>query len=227
MLLLLSITLAFDPQGALSINAPKQIIDKLSSKNRHERKDAYYYSMQYLIGKKRNDAKSFFLKVINSKDTIKQKDGTYNKEDMIRSPRRIALSIIAEWCDPDFIPVFVNYLTYYAPDPQLVVGDGELYEKYAAIKGLINIGRKSIPFCIDGIVNSEKYQSIHDDLASKITDDAQAQQRELHYTHVLCKILGNSETKELLGSEHDKIISKDPRGAAKLQKCIDCIQAQR
>jgi hypothetical protein len=147
-------------------------------------------------------------------------DGISKKEDDTYSPRRISLSILAEWGNPDLSPLFIRYIDYVAPDPQLMVANCLPHERFAAVKGLINIGSSAIPDCLKEIAHIEKAGSANDVPANE-QPKSDSKQSQFHLTYVIWSISGYRKTVSIFEREIRRIEPQDPVGAKNLKEAID------
>lgn len=190
----------------------------------HQRQEAYRYAMANIIGKQREKNKLFLLRVVRENPLIPPKNVSDNEEER-HSPRRVALSILAEWHDPDLIAVFIENIDYVALDPNRSgLSKAPINEYYAAAKGLINIGKPAIEPCLKELAKNENNPQMVRSLPHTPDDYRLAEWRQENLVFVIKSILGKDETRNILQDEIHRLAKIDPNGAENLRKAADSFQ---
>lgn len=184
-----------------------------------ERQDAYRYAMANMIGQKREKSKPFLLRIIHENPLITPNNGPPENEEDRYAPRRIALSILAEWHDPDLISVFIENIDYVAEDPNrsglsnVPIGN----EPFAAVKGLINIGKPAMQPCLKELAKNENNPEVVRFRPRTPDDYRLSLYRRDNLLFVLKSILGNQETRSQLDKESRRLEKIDQHGAENLR----------
>lgn len=226
---LLLVVISILQGGDIEKDINKKFSVKLTSTDEASRREAYFYAIKNIIGFKRTTYAPYLLHIIN---TNYMPQGTVlANEEAERSPRRIALSIISEWSDPDLLPVLSKYIVYYAPDQQIspttTLFSGDLHENYAAIKGMINIGKPAIAHCFGEMIKADADVAlIPDDHGPPKTMEKMMRQRQLHLGYVIWMIAGKAEAIKLFEQEIEKAGATSPVAAGKLRAALTRIKAQ-
>jgi len=196
------------------------------SEDYHERQRAYRYAMSNVIGIKRHEMKPFLLHVIRTDPLMPPKKGAINGEEATFSPRRVALSILAEWHEPDFIPTFIKYVDYYANDPNRSwLSEDPPYLKYVAMKGLINIGKPSVLPCLRELTKTENNPEWMRFQAQTTEPYRRALQRYHNFIMVIRNIVGDEEAMLLLKKELEQLDKSNMEGARNLRSALDFISS--
>ncbi|MFT3878674.1 MAG: hypothetical protein QM703_03325 [Gemmatales bacterium] len=194
------------------------------SEDFHERKLAYRYAMSYVIGIKRQEMKPFLLHVIWSDPLMPPRNAPINGEEATFSPRRVALSIIAEWQNPEFIPVFLDYVDYYANDPNRTwLTEDPPYQTFVAMKGLINIGKPAVLPCIRELTKTENNLEWMRFQARTPEAYQSAIQRYHNFIMVIRNIVGDEEAIRLIDKEIDRVKKSDENGARNLRSAMNFV----
>lgn len=191
------------------------------STNMRERKDVYNYSMVSLIGLNRARSKNFLLNVIHANPLFPSRNAPNNEEEHY-APRRIALSILAEWHDPELIPVFIENIDYVACDPNRSgLSKAPSNEYFAAVKGLINIGKPAIQPCLKELAKNENNPEVVRFRPRDADDYRLSIYRRENLLFVISSVVGNAEARKLLDNEIERIGKTDPDGAKNLRNAAD------
>lgn len=187
------------------------------STNMQERKDAYNYAMVSVIGLNRARSKNFLLNVVHTNPLIPPRNAPNNEEEHY-APRRIALSILAEWHDSELIPVFIANIDYVACDPNRSgLSKAPNNEYYAAVKGLINIGKPAIQPCLKELAKNENNPEVVRFRPRDSEDYRLSIYRRENLLFVISRVAGNAEAKKILEKEIQQLITNDPEGAKNLR----------
>lgn len=149
-----------------------------------------------------------------------------DNEEERYSPRRIALSILAEWHDPELITVFIENIDYVAEDPhrsglsKTPIGN----EPFAAVKGLINIGKPDIQPCLKELSRNENNPQAVRSLPHTPDDYRLAEWRQENFVFVIKSILGKDEARNILRDEIHRLAKIDTNAAENLRKASDSFQ---
>lgn len=190
----------------------------------HVRQRAYRYAICNVIGIKRQEMKPFLLHVIRTDPLMPPRKGPINGDDATFSPRRVALSILAEWHEADFIPVFIDYVDYYAIDP-----NGSRWTPipprvtYVAMKGLINIGKPAVLPCLRELAKTENSPEWFRFQNPPPEAYRRGLERHHNFIMVIRDIVGDEEAMRLLTKEIHRIEKSDPEGARNLRSALDII----
>lgn len=205
--------------------APPVLKSKILSESFYQRREAYNYSMLNIIGNSQNKSKSFLLFVIRTDPLMPPKIGPVNGEEATYSPRRIALSICAEWHNPELIPIFLQFIDYYSPDPNK--SNAYLasipHVDFAAVKGLINIGKQALDPCIHELKKPEN-NPLRNRGTSELYKKALKRQRNLVY--VIWNILGYNEAQALLYKEINILSTNDEESSNNLRCAVEYMESQ-
>jgi hypothetical protein len=192
------------------------------STNMQERKDAYNYAMANVIGLNRVRSKNFLLNVIHTNPLFPPRNSPNNEEEHY-APRRIALSILAEWHAPELIPVFIENIDYVVVDPnasglsKAPIGN----IPFASVKGLINIGKPAIEPCLKELAKNENNPEVVRYRPRDADDYRLSMYRRENLLFVISRVAGNAEARSLLDKEIERIGKTDPDGAKNLRNAAD------
>lgn len=194
----------------------------IDSSNWTERRFAYNYSLNSVIGIRRAKMKPYLVHVVNS--GAPPQYGPIHGEEAEFSSRRVALSILAEWHDSSLIPLFLEYLVYPAPDqnrsPVTRLGREPRQDHFAAVKGLINIGQPALEPTLRELIKSEIPTSPHSD--SYKTASVGVRYKNLIY--VFWCILDYDGAKEYFTKEIEKLDKTDPKSSEKLREALKYLE---
>lgn len=197
---------------------PPQLGRLILSTKVQERKETYKYAMTAVIGLRRQKSRLFLLRVIQANPLIPPNSGSPHNEEDQYAPRRIALSILAEWHDPELIRIFIENIDHVAEDPNRSgISKAPSNEYYAAVKGLINIGKPAIHPCLKELAKKENNPEEMRFLPHTPDDYRLAHCRQENLLFVISRVLGNPETRSLLAKEIQQLEGIDPKGAENLR----------
>lgn len=195
----------------------------IESSNWRERKFAYEYSLNSIIGIKRAKMKPYLVHVV--KRGSPPRYAPIIGEEFEFSSRRVALSILADWQDPSLIPLFLEFIVYQAPDPkrpfETDAKGRQHYEDYfAAVKGLINIGQPALEPTLRELIKSRIPTSPQYDTYKA----ASVYVRYRNLIHVFRGILDYQGAKDYFTREIEKWDKTDPKSAEKLCEALKYLE---
>jgi hypothetical protein len=205
---------------------PPSLKQLILSKNVREREQAYRYAMTGVIGMRRQRSKAFLLNVVRADPLMPPKNGPINGEEAQHSPRRIALSILAEWHDPTLTTIFLEFLDYDATDPNrsgFWLGPIP-NETYAAVKGLINIGKPAIQPCLVELTKKENNPEVVRYSNPPPGAYNRAGTRQANLLFVLRTILGDEEAKNAMEREIPSLTPTDSDRAKNLHSALNVLE---
>lgn len=211
-------------QATVQKEAPTAFVKMILSEDVMKRKQAYPYANSHLIGLIRKKTKPFLLHVIQTDPLMPPRHGPINGDEANYSPKRIALSILAEWQDAELISLFLGYINYYSAGQYGITNFWMPHERYAAVKGLILIGKPSLGPCINEIAKI----SIHSGMSlggyESIETYNAALRRRSFLVHTIWSIVGFKEAQRLLVSEAEILSAINPSAANNIAGALEYLK---
>ena len=196
----------------------------VESLNLSERKRAYDYALNGIIGIRRQKMKPYLVHVV--KRGAPPQFGPINGEEVEFSSRRVALSILAEWQDPSLVPLFLEFIVYLAPDPNRSptagMGREPREDLFLAVKGLINIGHPALEptlrELIKCVIPDEKIETLAPYKRASI------HHRYENLIYVIWCILDYQGAKDYFTKEIEKLDKTDSKSADKLREALKYLE---
>ncbi|MBL8821794.1 MAG: hypothetical protein JNJ77_04335 [Planctomycetia bacterium] len=197
----------------------------IESSNWKERKFAYQYSLNSVIGIKRQKMKPYLVHLV--KRGSPPRYAPIIGEEFEFSSRRVALSILAEWQDPSLIPLFLEFIVYQAPDPKRPIetdakGRQHSEDYFAAVKGLIDIGQPALEPTLRELIKSVIPTKFNANGDSYKTASVYVRYKNLIY--VFWCILDYQGTKDYFTREIEKLDKTNPKSADKLREALKFLE---
>lgn len=212
------VTAFFIPSAEIAYGKSSPLGRYIESSYWKERRLAYDYALNSIIGFKRQKMKPYL--VFLARRGSPPRYGPIIGEEFEFSSRRVALSILAEWQDPSLIPLFLEYIVYPAPDPNRPIesdakGRQHSEDYFAAVKGLINIGQPALEPTLRELIKS--------DIATQFTS-ARINHKYRNLIYVFWSILDYQGAKDYFTREIEKWEKTDPKSAEKLQEALKYLE---
>lgn len=196
----------------------------IESNNWSERRRAYDYALNGIIGVRRQKMKPYLMHIV--KKGASPRYGMITTDMDEPSSQCVALSILAEWHDPSLIPLFLEYIVYPSPDqnrsPEVGLGREPRADLFAAVKGLINIGQPALEPTLRELIKSE----IPDEKTKTLDPFKRANiyHRYNNLIHVIGCILGYEGAKNYFAKEIEKLDKTDSKSADKLREALKYLE---
>jgi hypothetical protein len=207
-------------------NPVKAVESLIRSRDWKERVRAYGVAVNGVIGFQREEAKPFLLDIVRKNPLMPPPMGPNKDVDARNSPRGIALSILAHWHDPQLVPVFIEHLNDYSRDLTArgsIVG-GEYVvptDSYAAVKGLINVGKPALEPVVQELIKSK---GLH--IGDNHPDRFEVVTRHENLNYALWGILGHDGARQFLAKKYEQLRDRDPATARKVRYLMEHVASE-